>query len=465
VKRISEMRITRRQITRTAAGAGAVSLLAACGAPGAAGGPSATLTKAPISLRWSTWGDTTSPMVQAADKGLAIFRAKFPNITVTAEPQVNTPNGPTWTEKHQTEWLAGTGPDMTGQCCANLLDWGRQGLLLNLDANIKRDAKAVPVTDYVPTYLAAYSTPERGHFALPMYMGVIGIYYSKALFQRKGVPLPDNNWDWDKFEDAMRRLTTVSDDVANRTFGFHANINFAQHGIFIRQNGGNQVDPKDNRRALFGAPEAIKALQWLHDRTWKDKSLALDADITGATGMGFKQPYNAIAAGKLGMRIEGSQSLAALSIAEPASAKDWDVIQMPKGPVQRDTGHTFDGWAVWAGGKNIDATWELDKFLQSDEWVEIAATVVGLQPARKSWQDKYVALLKKQYPALADKNLAAFTEPIRADWARPNQYYLKNSDAQKIWSTAAAATFGTNKEALADTMRKAADDINKLHGI
>jgi hypothetical protein len=88
-----------------------------------------------------------------------------------------------------------------------------------------------------------------------------------------------------------------------------------------------------------------------------------------------------------------------------------------------------------------------------------------LQPSRKSWQDKYLTLLKQQYPALADKNLAAYTDPIRGEWAHPNEYYFKNTEAQKIWKDAATATFATNQEPVADAFRKAANLINQLHGV
>src|SRR5688572_26829126 len=180
------MAITRRRIALTTFSAGTTALLAAC-APGSASGPQATLGKEPISLRWSTWGNATSPMVQAADKGLALFKEKFSNVTVTPEPQVNTPNGPLWVDKHIAEWVAGSGPDVTGNNSASLIDWGRQSYPEKLDDLIKRDAKAVPLSDYATPYLNLLKSTERGQFALPMYMGIISMYYSKSLFQKRGV--------------------------------------------------------------------------------------------------------------------------------------------------------------------------------------------------------------------------------------------------------------------------------------
>jgi multiple sugar transport system substrate-binding protein len=456
------MRITRRHIARTALGTSTTTLLAAC-APGPGSGSQPAQNKAPVTLRWSTWGNATSPMVQAAEKGLTLFRDKFPNVTVTAEPQVNTPSGPLWTDKHITEWLAGTGPDVTGNNSASLVDWGRQGHGLNLDPLLKRDAKAVPVADYATPYFNLLRTQARGQFALPMYMGIIGLYYSKALFQRRGVPFPDNTWDWDKLQDAMRRLTNTDE----KTYGYMLFPNIAMHGIFIRQAGGNEVDPKDNRRAVFHSPEGLRALQWIHDRMWRDKSLPKNTDIEGPTtagGLGLSF-LGAVRAGKLGMATQGSQDLAKTLLEQPEAADNWDVAQLARGPAQRDTGHTLDAWLIANVSKHKDESWELMKFLQSDPWIEIAASVVGLQPARKSWQDKFVGLLKKQYPALAGKNLSVFTEPVTSGYARPNEFFLNHIEANKIWTTASNATFVNNTESVSDAFRKAAEEINKLHGV
>src|SRR5918995_1395706 len=155
--------MTRRAVvTATTAVAGAG--LAACGATGPGSSAPSARTREPVTLRWSTWGNENNPMVEGAAKGIEIFQQKYPHITVKAEPQVSTPGGPSWQEKNFAEWLAGDGPDVSGSCCATLPDWGRQGLLLNLDPLIKRDGRDVPLRDYVQAQLDVWKTPERGQF-------------------------------------------------------------------------------------------------------------------------------------------------------------------------------------------------------------------------------------------------------------------------------------------------------------
>jgi ABC-type glycerol-3-phosphate transport system substrate-binding protein len=255
----------------------------------------------------------------------------------------------------------------------------------------------------------------------------------------------------------MVRLT----DKTENTWGYMQSINFPRPGILIRQNGGNQVDPKDDRKAVFDSPQAIGAIQWLHDRMWKDRALATSNDIRN---QGFKEVRHGVPGGKLGMLLDGSWILARWHNEQPDAVAQWDVAQLPKGTAQRDGGATVDGWAIWNGSKHQTEAWDLVKFLQTDVWLEIATAIVGHQPSRKSWQEKYVSLMKKTYPAFADKNLDAFIKPIKGDYGRPEQFYRQDAEAKKIWSDAVTKTFTKNEAPVPDTFRAAAQQINQLHG-
>lgn len=191
--------------------------------------------------------------------------------------------------------------------------------------------------------------------------------------------------------------------------------------------------------------------------------LAKSADVTGASGLGFANAYTAVGGGKLGMLLDGSWILARWIKEQPDLVAEWDVAQLPKGPAQRDGGATVDGWAIWNGSKHQDLGWELVKFLQTDAWLEIATSIVGHQPSRKSWQDKFVALTKKTYPQLADKNLTAFIQPIKGDYARPEQFYPADTESKKIWTDAVNVTFTRNEAPVGDTFRKAAQQITQFN--
>src|SRR5919108_56059 len=57
-------------------------------------------------------------------------------------------------------------------------------------------------------------------------------------------------------------------------------------------------------------------------------------------------------------------------------------------------------WAVWKGTPQVEAAWELMKFLQTNEWLDLQARLAGIQHPRISMQDRYVEVMKKGIPAL-----------------------------------------------------------------
>ena len=77
-------------IKRRAALAATLPLVAltSCAPGGPADGPPKAGARE-VTIRWSTWGDQNSPMVEASAKGAALFTQRFPKIQVVPEPQLS----------------------------------------------------------------------------------------------------------------------------------------------------------------------------------------------------------------------------------------------------------------------------------------------------------------------------------------------------------------------------------------
>ena len=103
------------------------------------------------------------------------------------------------------------------------------------------------------------------------------------------------------------------------------------------------------------------------------------------------------------------------------------------------------------------------KFLQSEDWLEPAISIAGHLPARKSWLDRFATLMKKAYPALSDKNLAAFTDGHKNDYARPLQLFKRHLDSAKVFDDTIQAVFIRNERPVADAFRDAARQINAIN--
>lgn len=451
------MKTSRRNVMRGATAAlGTGVVLAAC-APGTGGGES-SVGKEPVTLRWSTWGNDQHPFnTDAAPKTLALFNQKFPNVKVEVEPQ-NTG----WETKNTADWIAGSGPDLSGHCCNSGPDWGNQGLFLNLDAYIKRDSKAVPTGDYVEWLVKLFNSPQHGQFALPMYTGTVHLFYNKALFRNKGIPFPDDTWDWNKYREVSLRIADVNNQVwARRDIG--AGAMFKR----VHQNGANIVDPKDNTKAAFATDKALQAFQYERDVVWKDMSVAPSG--------GPKEPpaftslvgqfggHAAIRLGKVAMWEAGSFTIVQY-IRFLENEVDWDIAPVPKGPAGRFTLATSDGWSIVKHTKHKDAAWELMKHLQSDEHTDIGTRMAGQQSARKSHQQKWLKAFTEANPMLQGKTgLKWAADAIEKNYARPIEFWKKHADSIAIYNAAYNKAVRDGDAAVDTEMRAAADQINALN--
>ena len=439
--------VTRRTVLAAAAGTVA-SALAACAVPGG-GASTSALSTAPITLRWSLY--ISQPYLDTAQKALPVFNAKYPHITVVQEPIRDS----TGVMELLPQFISGTGPDIYAACCASLPVWAPQGLVVNLDPLLKRDGKEVPLADYPSPLMKYWNSPERGQFALPMSAFTRGLFYNRTAFRRKGIPFPDATWDWNRLRDAMVQLT----DPNEKRWGWFVETDYERSGHYIRQNGGLQVDPKDNTKAVFDSTPALAALQWLHERMWKDGAMAKPADLT-ALGV---NSVRALALGNLAMLTGGSWFVPQFLSGSPSETDQWDITVLPKGPAQRASHASTDGWAIFSGSKQREGAWAMMKFLQTDAWIEPAIGIGGHVPARKSWLDRFPQLMKQATPQLADKNLAALTEPGKQDYAFPLQLFKKHVESVTVYNDTSAAVFARNERPVADAFRDAAKQITAIN--
>jgi multiple sugar transport system substrate-binding protein len=273
-----------------------------------------------------------------------------------------------------------------------------------------------------------------------MYSGTIGLFFNKLIFQRKGVALPNDTWDWEKYRDAALKLNEAK-PVLSKTeapSGEQQGVVFGRKQVRgydrllqrLHQSGGNYVDPKDDRKCALDSPNALRALQYERDANQKDRFTGHEDDYLSLKGLDY---FKALSAQRYAMWEEGSFALVRLvTLVEKDVVPQWDIAPLPKGPAQRDTLATNDGWSIWKGSKAIDESWEFVKFLQEDDWTDINTRATGQQPARKSFQDRWAKVLKEAYPQLADKNLKAFTDAIQQNYARPVELFRKHRESLSV---------------------------------
>jgi ABC-type glycerol-3-phosphate transport system substrate-binding protein len=134
----SGRRLARRRVVAGAAALAGV-LAAACEAPGA-GSTDPRKSAQPVKIIWAIWKGPT--LLEAQKDGGALYRQKNPHVSFEFVPFDSQ-------QEYITPWLGGSGPHIAMNWGTPMIDTARQGLYTILDPYIKRDARAIPLNDWL----------------------------------------------------------------------------------------------------------------------------------------------------------------------------------------------------------------------------------------------------------------------------------------------------------------------------
>lgn len=349
-----------------------------------------------VQLVYQDWRTDWFPRL--AQEMLTMFHETHDRIHV-----FYTPDPENLQERMMTDFQLGTAPDVMAGCCDFLPIWAQQGHLLDLRPFIEADLDRETIADWDPAQYAAFFTQDGTQYALPKYHGALALYYNKDIFDARGVEYPDASWTHDEYLDAMR-LLTVHDEVdsTKNIWGSMVDISWERIQVHVNGWGGHFVDPHNPSKSLIARPESLEAMQWIHDRIWKDRVMANALDVQNM------ETREAFYRGRLAMVEEGSWALK--DILENANFRI-GLAPFPSGPVRRVTLATTDGFAINANTRYPEAAWELLKFLVSKEFGRAMAKAHFLQPARASLVGEWSDLIRLEYPMQTrDLNIETFAD-------------------------------------------------------
>jgi multiple sugar transport system substrate-binding protein len=399
-------KLSRRKFLKYAGTATAASLLAAC-APQTPGtpdvGPTAAATSVPtpsqpVTVRW--WANPlpaySGPHLDAR---IAQFEATHPGIKIAHEPFPS--DGHT---KFLVEAVAGNAPDiiLSGASSFNRLWKAGAGLdlrpfLSDLPSNI--------VNEWPSTFIPWLTAPDGAVYGLPMRLIHIAMYYNKSLFDEVGVDYPDASWNHDDYMEAMRPFKLEQDGRVVRWGGAETVKNQQVLENKLRIFDGALVDPTDDRRSALHEPNSLEALRWIEQAIWAENVWPQTAQIENH----FNPPFEN---GQVAMLTIGSWRLG-LTYTGVDGRFDWDFSPYPRGP--RGTRVAYgggDNWFVYGGTKHPEATWEVLKWLVSDEMEIHMMESAGSEPSRPSLYPRWYEIIRSTYPGLAQANLEVFQEPL-----------------------------------------------------
>lgn len=374
----------RTRLIRTAA-ALAVGALGLAGLAGCAGQTGATKldTKADVKLTWWTGqdADASKLLQKLADE----FEKDHPNVTIDVSP------GASSTEELLQKLSAGFAGNSYPDISYSFGSWASQleGSGRTLDITDQVSDPDVKWDEFSEAARKTVQPSGDKTIGFPAIVDNISLIYNTKLFEDAGVALPTEDWTWDDFRDAAKKIT----DASTETYGYAYSVSGSEETTWqfwphLWQNGGEILD---GDKAAFDSEAGVKSLEFLKSMAVDDKSVYLDQTDTK-----FGQLF---AAGRIGMMTSGPWQLFDLKKA----GTPYGVVQLPGTDGEHTTVSGPDIWALFDHKDVNRAHWayEFTKWLTSAEQDERWNVEIGNLPLRSSEIDS--AAFQKQvetYPGL-----------------------------------------------------------------
>ncbi len=216
---------------------------------------------------------------------------------------------------------------------------------------------------------------EGKHYAVPLDIHNLGLYYNNALFREAGIvddqgrPRPPANRE--QFLDAVARLTRdLNGDGATDQWGYIFTWFRTNFLTVLHQWEGECFTP-DKKTCILNSPENVEALQFCVDLIWKYRVSPSPENFDA--WIGFRQ-------GKVGMAFEGIYMIADLERQKDLDFSGAPLPVLGKQPAAWANSHTLC-LSKGLQGEQLDAAWRFVRFLSENslDWA-----VGGQIPVRKS---------------------------------------------------------------------------------
>ncbi|MBM7438583.1 extracellular solute-binding protein [Streptomyces sp. HB132] len=358
----------RRGITATALVATLALAATACGSDDESGG-----SKSSGELSGTvTWWDTSN--VGSEDKVFKKiaegFEKKHPKVDVK---YVNVPFGEAQ-NKFKNAAQAGSGaPDVIRSEVAWTPEFASLGYLAPLDGTT-----ALKDQDDFLKQAAASTKYEGKTFAVPQVIDSMGIFYNKKMFKDAGVEPPATIAD-------LKSIAKKIKDKTGKT-GLYLRGDDSYYFLsFLYGEGGDLVDA-DSKTVTVDSAEGVKAFDVVKDLV---DSGAAKTDATD----GWENMMQSFKNGDVAMMINGPWAVAdTLTGKEFTDKANLGISTVPAGSSAQGAPQGGHNLGVYAGSKNIDASYAFVEYMTSVESQAQTAGELNLLPTRTSAYSKKEAV-------------------------------------------------------------------------
>nr|WP_221374004.1 ABC transporter substrate-binding protein [Actinoplanes polyasparticus] len=366
-----------------AGGVGAALLLSACmggtsddGKDSAAGyDPAAT-----VELTW--WTGQTEEAEKVAEGLAAEYHSAHPNVTIKTSP--GAPTTDDLLTKLSAGFAGGSYPDISYAYGNWAGDLGASGKTQDLTSYVQDPSFA---WTEMPEAARTVATANGKVIGVPALVDNLAVVYNKAIFDKAGVGYPTDDWTWEDFRAAAKKLT----DPATKTYGTAYSVSGSEDTTWhlwplLWQNGGKILD---GTKPVFNSDAGVAALETLRQMAVDDKSMYLDQ-----TDEKYHPLFNS---GRVAMIITGPWALLEVKEAELS----YGVSNLPGVNGDHQTVSGPDLWVLFDhdDANRAGAARDFVKWLTSAQTDAKWNLAVGNLPLRSSEQSTpEFAAYVKEYP-------------------------------------------------------------------
>lgn len=305
-------------------------------------------------IKFATWGSESE--IETNKKVIEAFEKEYPGTKVELEyiPK-------DYEVKIDTLIAGDAAPDVIYGHPYQLRKWFVKGALMDLsDMFESKDLNNETIFD---TSFYKNFMHDGKHFGTINGQDIFLLYYNKNLFDKAGVEYPNENWTWDDFNAAAKKLTIVENGKTVQ-YGVTIGSWYPMAEVFIWSHGGKIVDDlySPDANVVVDSPGTVAGLQLMQDLVIKDK-VAPTPESAPIFGGSFE-------AGNVAMKFDGAWAPVFL---KEIKDFEWDMALVPKGPAGRYTAVLYAGYGVSKNTKNPATAKAFAKFMMSEQGQRILA--------------------------------------------------------------------------------------------
>ncbi len=320
-------------------------------------------------IRFTTWGSPASNKVYQD----VVDEFEKRNTDIDVELMMLP-----WSDYHRkilTMFAAGSKLDVMRLANSYFPQFMEKGALLPLDEYIERDAEDIDLDDFYPEALMGCQAGDGRIYGLPVDIAGWAIYYNRGLFDKAGLPYPDESWTWDTLLGVAKKLTKDFDgDGRIDQYGVYIKVKMGVIELLAGQSGATILN-EDNSKCTFNSPEGRAVVQLLYDLLVEHKVVPPPE---------FRADQDVFAAQKVAMVMLMRGDVTGLRQRLPF---DWDVGPVPKWPGREPRALIVGGFNPWVISSKTELpqeSWRFLKFFTGKQASVNMAETGRFVPARKS---------------------------------------------------------------------------------